>query len=363
MGLPAAVLLALCAASGPIEVLRRDYDALLASGRDGSDAAVEALARWPEEDLRVVVSDLKERASRHAGADREAVLGAAYLHTRTAFAFAAARRPAPGEAHLGLARDLADAGGSRTFDCSWWLAVAYHHGAASDVLRAADSYVQADRKCGDLPELALAHGALSEFLFSFASDGAGWPSIYGKPQGRSRNLGQYTDNALTRKLLEPGHDDQGALAAGYYRRALKGDPALAEARLRLAHLMQLTDRGSEAGRELQALLDASRDPRIRYLAHLFLARLFETKDRASAEQHYREAMRIGPTASSAAMGLARLSFAAGEAGAARDALLPYLRRDPSADVTDPWLVYSAGMPMGGLARALERLRREAGGAP
>jgi tetratricopeptide (TPR) repeat protein len=346
-----ALLVSTALLSAPIEVLRRDYDAFVRGTRDGNPVAAERLAGWPALDVKAAVGDLKERArQRQTGAGPEDLEAAALLHTEAGYLLAAGQHEVPAALHLGIARELVE-GASRDFACSWWLAMSYRQGGASETLRQVEALVQADRTCGDLPELWLAHGALAEFIFTFGPDS---PSLRSHVLGR--DLERVTNSALVRKLLEPRPIDQGALAAGYYRRVLRDDPRQWEAHLRLARFLRLSGRPEQGVPHLEAVLEGSRDPRERYLARLFLgdAQLLRGAH-ADAVQNLRAASQMGSGAFAAAIALARADVGAGERAAARAALLSYLSRDASLDVIDPWIVYNVGVPLDGSARALARL--------
>lgn len=332
------VLVAGAALSAPVEVLRRDYDGLLRGTRDGDPHAAERLAAWPEADVKAVAAGPEDRET------------AVLLHTETGFVLAAGRHDEPAALHLGIAHELV-ASASRDFACSWWLALSYRQGGASETLRQVEALVQADRNCEDLPELWLAHGALVEFIFTFGPES---PSLRSHVLGR--DLERVTNSALVRKLLEPRPNEQGSLAAGYYRRVLRDDPRQWEAHLRLARFLRLSGRAEQGIPHLEAVLEGSRDPNERYLARLFLGDALLVRgppDRAL--ESLGAASRMGPGAFAAAIALGRAQFGAGDAAAARASLLAYLSRDASLDVMDPWIRYNVGVPLDGLARAMARL--------
>ena len=337
--------------SATVETLRTRYDAAIALYRERPEAGVEAFVRWPREDAKTAAADLKRRVT--LGGAPVVLRAAILLHTETSFAFADGGLADEGAAQLRLARELLETNShlpsaavetSPSFECSWWLAVGYHYGAGADALQMADSYGEADRACGTLPEFWLARGALAEFLFTF-----GFP--------RNADGERLARRGFPQAMLVGGHQDYGSLAAIHYRRALAVDAQLWEAHLRLARCLMTTGRPDEADAELRAVLAGSRDPAIRYLAYLFLGDIAETRGRRDeAVARYRLAVKIGPGAGSASIALARFLLTSGEPIAARTSLLAYLGRDPAAEVADPWIAYSTGVPIDGLERALERLR-------
>lgn len=351
------VLPVLIALSGPAispsQAAPFDYERVIHDYRGGDSTATARIAAWPRDALKAAVEQLEARASRSVpSAELSATLrAAAVLHADASFALDADGRFDEGGFQRTLGRALLDAtphGTSRAaspelpFACSWWLTVAYHFRADTDAIRVA--YGEADRACGGRPELWLAFGALSEFLYTF-----------GDP--RSADLDGWPSRAVTATLPKAGREGQGTLAVTFYRRAARANPELWEARLRLGRVLGQAGRSGEARAELDAVLASCQDPQLRYLAHLFLGDLLE---RAGQEQaaltRYRSAVQIAPSAGSATSALARSLLVAGDAGAARDFLRPYLSRDAARDVTDPWLSYSAGIPIDAFEHALERLR-------
>lgn len=328
------------------EAVRLDYEQLLEDYRHGDGTTVARVAAWPHDELKAAVADLEARvAHQDSAADVAALRVAAVLHADASFALDTALELGEGSFQRALGRELLAAAGSQSepsFECSWWLAVAYHSRAESDLIRMA--YGEAGRVCGERPELWLAFGALSEFLFSMDAprnaDFDGWPS-----------------RAITEAMPTRGQKGQEILATSYFRRAVKADPQLWEARLRLGRILSVAGKTREGSVELRAALVGSQDPQLRYLAHLFLGDSLDKAGRGQeAVAHFRSAVEIAPSAGSGAIALSRALFVAGDAAAARSALNPYLARDVGTDVTDPWLSYSLGVPIDGAERALERLR-------
>jgi hypothetical protein len=135
-----------------------------------------------------------------------------------------------------------------------------------------------------------------------------------------------------------------AEAERLFRRALSADPALVEARVRLARLLDLRGHHQEADAELTAALAASRDPVVTFYAHLFAGRANRELGRGeAAARHYREALALFPDAQSALLGASQTALLGGDVSAA----LAHVRRlgeaAARADATvDPWWIYRLG---------------------
>jgi tetratricopeptide (TPR) repeat protein len=148
-------------------------------------------------------------------------------------------------------------------------------------------------------------------------------------------------------------------AQASFRKALKLDPLLAEANLRLGHVLYLMDdrSGAEAQWQVAVRSAANRqDTFTSYLAHLFLARLYEDLGRnGAAKESYRRALTSLHEGQAATAGLARLLIETGEPEAGWS-LLEHQVGSPraTAAVVDPWYSYS---PIQGAWARDERLRQ------
>lgn len=126
-----------------------------------------------------------------------------------------------------------------------------------------------------------------------------------------------------------------------FRQALRLDPALSEARIRLARVLGLQGRHAEAVTELQRALSAEPRPLLRYYALGLLGREQQTLGRRdSARTAYEQASALYPAAQSPRLGLSQLARDAGDhvqAIAQLDVL-----REPAASAaqSDPWWSYS-----------------------
>jgi tetratricopeptide (TPR) repeat protein len=115
---------------------------------------------------------------------------------------------------------------------------------------------------------------------------------------------------------------------------------LTEARLRLARVLQRTDRVDEAVPELSRLVESSRDTSLTALAHLFWGEICETRgDVDDAIEHYRAALAADRDLQVAALALAQALHWRDGRQAAFDALVPALG---DGGRTSPLLTYRRG---------------------
>jgi tetratricopeptide (TPR) repeat protein len=125
-----------------------------------------------------------------------------------------------------------------------------------------------------------------------------------------------------------------------FTQVLAREPNHHEARLRLARVLWRLGDAKASAHELTLLL-ASKvdDSAIRYLAHLFLGAARGTLgDAAAAAAAYEQALRLYPTAQSAAIGLLLVKPEAADAQPAIESIL----RGSGGDRIDPWLDYHLG---------------------
>jgi len=130
------------------------------------------------------------------------------------------------------------------------------------------------------------------------------------------------------------------------RRALKLDPTLVEARVRLGRVLYMLDRNEEARQELeQARLEARAQKQLfaTYLSALFLGELAEHEDDdlAGAIPYYREAVAAYPRAHTAAVALGQALVRSGLGNAGWPAARSMFGDEGQGGtaVLDPWSVY------------------------
>jgi tetratricopeptide (TPR) repeat protein len=130
-----------------------------------------------------------------------------------------------------------------------------------------------------------------------------------------------------------------------FRQALQIDPTFAEARVRLARLLELKNQHAEARKELEtALRGPMPDQVVTYYAHLFAARAdLALKQPDSASAHIEAALELFPDAQSALIVQSQLALMKSDADGAL-APVKHLARlvgDPN-HLEDPWWVYDIG---------------------
>jgi tetratricopeptide (TPR) repeat protein len=131
-------------------------------------------------------------------------------------------------------------------------------------------------------------------------------------------------------------------AEAQFRRALQIDPGYAEARVRLARLLERRGRRDEAAEEIDRALAARLDGMAAFYAHLFGGRIALARDRpADALGHYRAAAVLYPGAQSALLGASQAAVIASDVPAALAFVQRLGPRSADAD-TDPWWQYRFG---------------------
>jgi tetratricopeptide (TPR) repeat protein len=127
-----------------------------------------------------------------------------------------------------------------------------------------------------------------------------------------------------------------------YRQAIALDPTLAEAHLRLGHVLLLTGKVDEADAAFARASAETGDRRWRYLAEMLRADGADARgDRAAARRHYQAATDAWPDAQSPVLALSRLEASAGDWPAAQ-ARLAALEPRVGGRAEDPWWAYGFG---------------------
>ncbi|HMC78483.1 MAG TPA: tetratricopeptide repeat protein [Vicinamibacterales bacterium] len=137
-----------------------------------------------------------------------------------------------------------------------------------------------------------------------------------------------------------------------FRRALRADPALVEARVRLGRLLGEQKHHDEALVELRAALGREPAGPVSFYAHLFAGRAAQAlgkNDEALA--HFRAASALFPGSQSALLAESQASLLAADVRAALEAID---RLDRSSSARDPWWKYhlGAGRDADALLRAM-----------
>jgi tetratricopeptide (TPR) repeat protein len=128
-----------------------------------------------------------------------------------------------------------------------------------------------------------------------------------------------------------------------YREAVRLDPTLTEARLRLGRVLQRTGRPEEAEQEFSNAVETSRDAYLTALTHLFWGQLQEARGSVTeATQHYRAALDADRACQPAALALSHLLRNSGHAREAAETLASELRATEGGK-RSPWLEYHLGL--------------------
>jgi len=176
------------------------------------------------------------------------------------------------------------------------------------------------------PLVALALGSLHE---AHAAPNA----LVEASVGRQGNLEKWRQE-------ERGFRLEQALAA--YRQAIALDPTLAEAHLRLGHVLLLTGQADEADAAFARASAETGDKRWRYLAEMLRADSADARgNRAEARQRYQAALEAWPDAQSPIQALSRIEASEGDWPAAQ-ARLATLAPRAGGRGEDPWWAYAFG---------------------
>ena len=131
-------------------------------------------------------------------------------------------------------------------------------------------------------------------------------------------------------------------AESSFRRALKLDSGLVEARVRLGAVLTRLKHYREAVATLRPALEGEQNAVLRYFAELFLARAEEGMgDAPSARDHYERARAVMPSAEAPLLALGRLARSAGDRARAGDLVRRAIEaRVRTAPRGDPWWDYN-----------------------
>lgn len=140
-------------------------------------------------------------------------------------------------------------------------------------------------------------------------------------------------------LIPLAHDTNDE-AERLFRRALRADPTLVEARVRLGRLLGIRKRHDEAAAELATALSANPTDAVLFYAHLFAGRSAQALGKiADAAAHYKAAGQLFPGAQSAGLAQSQAALLEADVPAALESIQ---RVDKSATARDPWRSYQLG---------------------
>ena len=290
------------------------------------------LAEWPrerwEEGVRALVTGI--------GCDASCLRGALLLHTEASAANQARGQGSMAAAHLGQAHDLLERIPDDSFRRAWLLAVGYHLQGYVILSPAQRDFEECLKSNHSDPQALLALGTIHELRSIL--EGL-------EPRGRSEPPPVGSGEILPDFLRLAEREREAKEAGSLYQRALKADPNLVEAHLRLGRVSQRQGKMGDAHRELQWVLTNGEDQDLLFLARLFLGAQEQAAGHVSeALLHFRAAVDLDPHAQSARFALSLAQRASGDSRAgqstARAALWPAAER---ATAPDPWVSYHLGL--------------------
>lgn len=144
------------------------------------------------------------------------------------------------------------------------------------------------------------------------------------------------------RALEPqATSTELALAEAYFRRALSSAPTMAEARLRLGHVLLARGKPDEAARELQRALPSLEDPLLKFFGELFVGAADERTNRLDdARAAYTMAAQLYPFSQSAPIALSALAARQGDRPSGLLGLdQMFASVGHGGDERDPWWEY------------------------
>jgi tetratricopeptide (TPR) repeat protein len=252
---------------------------------------------------------IREEAGRSPFGD--VYLLTAHSLVRRLLALAREGQPGVGEAERMLARD-------------WYLLLASAQHGSVDVGRSRAFLEEALKFFPKDAHLTLALGADHEML----SDRTAGYVTYFDTEGRFR------------RLSEVDADDELAEAIRYMERAVALDPKDVEGRLRLGRLLYRRGDLDWAAQELDAARQLTSQDELRYLALVFRGMVESARGQYErADGFYTAALRLIPTAQSAAIAKAETAYLRGRVGEAAATIQATLQQ---AKKDDPWWVYMIG---------------------
>jgi len=284
------------------------YVELLQAYRDGELArATAGVLEWRPEDLATLAKALPPQ---DLGLRRAALS----LHTAIALRLWSNARGPEAEAQIAVARAALAKDAPAELHRDWLLALGYYRLDVGSPLTALPFFEECKRRFPAVADAWLGAGIcheLSAIPGGFALTGV-------TEQGGSRQ------------------------AERSYREAVRLDPRLAEARLRLGRVLLAAKAFDEAERELAAAVAASADAAITALARVFWGGVRDARgDLAGATAHYQAALAADPECETAAFALGEALVRSGRRRDAAEVLARVLQASRSTEPS-PWHAYHVG---------------------
>jgi tetratricopeptide (TPR) repeat protein len=140
----------------------------------------------------------------------------------------------------------------------------------------------------------------------------------------------------------PSEDKTDAEAEELFRHAIDVDPGYAEARVRLARLLERRGVHDEAASQIEQALSASPASTVAYFGHVIAGRIDQARGRPKESLgHYRAAMAIFPDAQSAMLGASQAAVMTSDVAGALSIVQKLGQRSTTFDA-DPWWNYHLG---------------------
>ena len=320
-----------------------DYRTLVEAYRSGDSAPVD---RVTAVEARAVRSWVQRAVSDDSGVwDAEALRAAAILHTEAWHGSVSSGRLETGALHLDAATRLmtrvrSEAPRYAEYIDRWRTAVA---GLLRPLANAGLADEFAARTTPLFPIAQPRRLAMESFAKGVEAERRG------SEQGVSARIGSYAGQP---------HQGWWAAAVAAYEDALDKDPSYRPPALHLGRVRMLQGRRAEAARHFERAADAD-DPRVRYLAQLFLGSLAERDGRyADAERAYVGAIGIYPSGQAGPLALSQILSRTGREAEARQAIAYLVTR--TGAITEPLWTYLPPPRMDVMdhQRALVELRAE-----
>lgn len=375
-GVAAAIALAVIAAVAPaggagqiapatLEMRAAEWRAAALAHTSGQfDQVAAGVARWPSDLTRLVVDHAIRRARAAAASggnqpvagpeyDATVLVKALVLHTDIAIAervsgtgAAAASggwtlldaRPIASvrlSSHWGFARLLAIAltkdPASASIGRTWFRAVGALYQQWADLGQLREHLTAAAEHVPEDPVLLLCEGALHQAYADPRVQSYLTPLRNGQPGSR--------DGAFRTPSIGDAGTELG-IAERVLRRALANDPSLAEARVRLAHVLSARGKAAEAAALARQTLAAPLPSFVEYYGAMVLGRAeAQLGHPAEARVAFERAAARYPHSQAARVALSRLDLAAGHAAEAVEALVRMLGSGTPERIEDPWPWY------------------------
>ncbi len=205
---------------------------------------------------------------------------------------------------------------------------------------------RAKRLLSDDPVLLLYEGTIHEAYAGPAIQSLELPKELRPPEpvhfatGSVFSMPNLQRAAATAVWVFQSADVETQQAERLFREAFASDPGLAEARIRLGHVLGMRDRPAEAVDQLRQGIDLAVSPLLRYWGLLFLGReqrrLGNDREAAAA---FEQAVALYPQARAPRLGLSEIAYDSGDRDRALREFRTMLGSPVDADAADPRLTY------------------------